>query len=48
MAPDASPELADGPDTIVIHQIDKPMIFDPDGGDRFIWKNPPVRPSSKF
>jgi hypothetical protein len=45
LAPD--PQTEEPPETIVVHESGKPMIFDPDGGDRFIWKDAPIRPSGK-
>jgi hypothetical protein len=45
LAPDTDPE--ERVETVAVHVPGEPMIVDPDGGSRFIWKDDPRRHSTE-
>lgn len=45
-APDPDPERQ--VEVICVHAPGRPVLMDPDGGSRFIWKTPPLRSSKDY
>jgi len=46
LAPDPDPAYAGDTETLIVHAPGKPLLPDPDGGSRFIWKDDPTRLST--